>query len=95
MAEKFIVRLDEKIALMVESLENRSFQALADLAHWLKGSAGTLGFHEFTDPATELECAANDENAVDAHAWLERIKLMAKHIDLSDETDKHDASKIS
>lgn len=84
MVEKFVIRLDEKMKLMVISLEKGDFEELADLAHWLKGSAGTIGFHDFTDPAIELECSAKDKNALRAKEWLDAIVLMAKHIELTD-----------
>ena len=47
-------RLDE----MKESLENADFESLAELAHRVKGTAGTVGFPQFTAPAEGLEAAA-------------------------------------
>ena len=43
-----------KLAAMRTALATGNLDELARLAHWLKGSGGTAGFHEFTDPAKEL-----------------------------------------
>ncbi len=53
--EKFVSRLGEKLDAMQESLEARDLETLAGLGHWLKGAAGTVGFDDFTEPATTLE----------------------------------------
>jgi PAS domain S-box-containing protein len=94
MVEKFVLRLDEKIALMDDSLIREDFGELADLAHWMKGSAGTIGFHDFTDPAIELETSAKENNTSNARHWLTTIKHMAENIDLSDAPDKYNTRKI-
>ena len=51
---EFADRLREKLALMHRAADNRQLEQLAQLAHWLKGSGGTAGFPDFTDPAAEL-----------------------------------------
>lgn len=83
MIEKFIIRLSDKIVEMESANTNQQFKELADLAHWLKGSAGSLGFHDFTLPASELEDAALKDNVEATHYWLEIIKEMAIKIDIS------------
>ncbi|WP_028869252.1 ATP-binding protein [Psychromonas arctica] len=93
-AEKFVLRLDEKIILMNDSLSQEDFATLADLAHWLKGSAGTIGFHDFTEPAIKLEASANENNTDNAKHLLEAIRQMANNIDLSDTPDKNNTREI-
>jgi PAS domain S-box-containing protein len=51
---EFADRLREKLTLMHRATDNRQLEQLAQLAHWLKGSGGTAGFPDFTDPAAEL-----------------------------------------
>ena len=63
--EKFRLRLDKQLALMQEQLEKGNVKELADLAHWLKGAGGTIGFDEFNEPAAQLEKLAKDN---DLHA---------------------------
>ena len=51
---EFADRLREKLVLMHRAADDRQLEPLAQLAHWLKGSGGTAGFPDFTDPAAEL-----------------------------------------
>jgi len=55
---KFIIRLDDQLDAMDKCWSERDFGELAGLAHWLKGSGGTVGFDEFTEPAKNLETLA-------------------------------------
>jgi CheY-like chemotaxis protein len=55
---EFVRTLHQKLAVMEAALQSNDLQEVALLAHWLKGSGGTAGFHEFTEPAAELEQAA-------------------------------------
>jgi len=50
--------LHEKMEAMEAACAARDGEALAQYAHWLKGSGGTVGFDDFTDPARQLETAA-------------------------------------
>ncbi len=61
--EKFVTRLDDQLAAMATAWENRDLDELASLAHWLKGAGGTVGFDDFTEPASDLEQLAKSENA--------------------------------
>ena len=55
---KFVERLGERVTEMEKALQEDNLEELARLAHWLKGSAGTVGFDSFFEPALELEQAA-------------------------------------
>jgi len=50
-----------RIEEMEEALEREDYEQLAVLAHRVKGSAGSVGFPQFTEPASCLEVAANSE----------------------------------
>jgi len=55
---KFVGRLQQRM-LDLADLEARSdYPAIANFAHWLRGSAGSMGYDAFTEPAIELEAAA-------------------------------------
>lgn len=95
MVEKFVLRLNEKIALMDDALKQGNFAELADLAHWLKGSAGTLGFHDFTEPAIQLETSATENDINNATHLLSMISHMSENIDFSDPLDKNNTREIS
>ena len=53
--EKFITRVGEQFKLMEEAHQNKDVKELASLAHWLKGSGGTIGFDQLSKPAKQLE----------------------------------------
>lgn len=74
--EKFTQRLEARLDELEDAWARRDFQQLAAFGHWLKGSGGTVGFHEFTEPAAELEqlARAGDEGPLaDAVATVLRI----------------------
>lgn len=81
MVEKFVKRLADKIAEMETALAENDFKELADLAHWLKGSAGSLGFHDFTKPAEELEQASLQN---DGHNSKRTLNLIISKYSLID-----------
>ena len=53
--EKFIDRLSGQLDEMERAWQTQDFKTLADLAHWLKGAGGSVGFDAFTEPAMSLE----------------------------------------
>ena len=53
--EKFIDRLSGQLDAMEHAWKTQDFKALAELAHWLKGAGGSVGFDVFTEPAMSLE----------------------------------------
>ncbi len=75
---EFEARLREKLAAMRTAFAEHDLETLAQLAHWLKGSGGTAGFHDFTDLAKELGTLARG-NATDAllEAVLSEIEEVA------------------
>ncbi|MCW8962474.1 MAG: response regulator [Gammaproteobacteria bacterium] len=77
---KFVSRLHDKNREMEQAFENNNFDELADIAHWLKGSAGTVGFDDFTEPAGKLEIASLARNQDDAGAQLAIINDMVRRI---------------
>ena len=55
---------------------------LADLAHWLKGAGGTVGFAAFTQPARELEQSAKRGETETLGAMLTEVKDLADSIEI-------------
>ncbi|HSG91992.1 MAG TPA: ATP-binding protein [Pseudomonadales bacterium] len=78
---RFIERLDTQFAAMRAAQGGEDLATLADLAHWLKGSGGTVGYPVFTEPAAELEAAARraDMRAVDA--CMDRIERLIGRVE--------------
>ncbi len=81
---KFVERLACQINAMDDAFGKRDLDEVAHLAHWLKGSAGTVGYDSFTQPAAALENAALEGNINAIPLKLIEIKVMYRQIRLDD-----------
>ncbi len=81
---EFVPVLELKLKSMREAFGNGDFNELARLAHWLKGAGGTVGFHEFSEPALELEQAAKQFHADGTAALLDHIGDLCHAIEIPD-----------
>ena len=77
-AADFVLGLGVKLQQMRQALGDGNLSALAGLAHWLKGSGGTCGFPQFSQPAKELEQAAKAGAHQAANELLQRIGQIAE-----------------
>jgi HPt (histidine-containing phosphotransfer) domain-containing protein len=77
---KFQLRLEEKLLAIEASWEAEDFEALAGLAHWLRGAAGTVGFDAFTGPAAHLELLARERKAGEIEASIRELRDLAGRI---------------
>jgi HPt (histidine-containing phosphotransfer) domain-containing protein len=73
---KFAQQMPERMEAIERACSQGDFEALAALAHWLKGSGGTAGFDEFTAPAQRLEECAKTRNSEAAKSVLELRRLV-------------------
>ncbi|MCO8124890.1 ATP-binding protein [Stieleria sp. TO1_6] len=68
----FLERLEIKLREMHQAFDNQDWTELGLLAHWLRGTSGSLGFDQFVAPTHSLERSAEqqDESAMrrDLHA---------------------------
>ncbi len=76
----FVGRLREKLAALEESIEARDFAEIVNLAHWLKGAAGTVGFDEFTAPAESLQFLARERKHEQLESAIEQLWALADRI---------------
>jgi len=53
---------------------------VSTIAHWLKGSGGSVGFHGFTDLAADLEASAHSESADDIVTDFDVIKSYTRRV---------------
>tara|TARA_Y100000782_G_scaffold9114_1_gene10541 strand:+ start:2275 stop:5232 length:2958 start_codon:yes stop_codon:yes gene_type:complete len=79
---QFLARLDEKLLLAEQASQEQDLMQVAEVAHWLKGSAGSVGFHDFTDPAVQLEQYAKEKNNRGVITSLNLIQQMKKRIEV-------------
>ena len=80
--QKFIIRLEDQLALIDGAWSDRDYDELKRLGHWLKGSAGSVGFSALVEPAVEFEQLAINkddaklENAINTlHSLYRRIEV--------------------
>ncbi len=85
--ERFVLNLDAKLEEFRAAAAEQNYRHLAELAHWLKGSGGTVGFSEFMEPAKELEEAAKVGDALLIQKKIVEIEKIASKIELSMSTD--------
>ena len=74
--DRFLKKLPDELADMRKALENADWSTLANLAHWLKGSGGTVGFDALYEPALAMEKAAKASDgatAADLMTELDRL----------------------
>jgi len=79
-AEEFADSLREKLIDMRAMWDARDSDGLRGLAHWLKGSAGSVGFDPFTEPATRLGQSVKNQQYGDARIALQEIEALAGRI---------------
>jgi CheY-like chemotaxis protein/HPt (histidine-containing phosphotransfer) domain-containing protein len=78
--QKFVSRLEEQLLEMENACRDRDYEKLAALAHWLKGSGGTVGFDAFTEPAQRLEQLAKTKLGVECQAVVRELRDLADRI---------------
>jgi CheY-like chemotaxis protein len=78
--ERFATTLSDKRTAMQSALDRCDWNQLAELAHWLKGAGGTVGFDCFTEPAQKLERAAKKRNTRVAQELLQQLLALADRI---------------
>jgi PAS domain S-box-containing protein len=76
----FAQRLPERLAELRAAHDRGDAQACAEIAHWLKGSAGSVGYDAFTEPAREAERAARDGRLDAVAVQLERIESLSTRV---------------
>jgi HPt (histidine-containing phosphotransfer) domain-containing protein len=80
---KFLPRLQEQLEAMDTAINTADYTELAALAHWLKGSGGTVGFAVFTEPAAKLEASAKAADAASVQQYFDQIKSLARRVTVS------------
>lgn len=73
---EYIDSLDAKLDEMTAAWDAGDLDALANLAHWLKGSGGTAGFGALTEPAIRLENIAKQKTPGDIPAQLAELRAL-------------------
>ena len=77
---QFIDKLKEEVGRAQTVWADENLEELALIAHWLKGAGGTVGFDDFTEPATKLETFAKSGQLEQAGQMLEQVKQLSEAI---------------
>ncbi len=80
--ERFVLRLDDQLMSMEKARKARDYNELASLAHWLKGTGGSVGFEEFSKPSARLEKSAQDGDEDAIRSALEDLQALSARIQL-------------
>ncbi|MEL6107120.1 MAG: response regulator, partial [Planctomycetota bacterium] len=79
----FVDRLQTQTQEMVKATQEKDFDRLGDLGHWLKGAAGTVGFEQFTASAGSLESSARLRDIEGVSRSLREIQDIAARIEVA------------
>jgi len=84
----FVHRFEEQIIAMDTALHEKDYKELENLAHWLKGAGGTVGFDVFTEPSLLLEESAKAKKSSDCgeaililHRLSERLEIPGHNVE--------------
>jgi len=80
--EAFVTTLDQKVPEMRQATKDKRFDELVELAHWLKGSGGTIGFGAFTEPAAAMEAAAESKDLARVESNLLKVENLQSRIEI-------------
>ena len=87
--QKFISRLEDQLAVIDAAWSDRNYDELKRLGHWLKGSAGSVGFAAFVEPAAEFEQFAINKDDAKLEAAINSLHSLFKRIEI--QTDQNNS----
>ena len=79
-AARFLERLDGELAAMRAAVDREDAALVADRAHWLKGSGGTVGYACLGEPAAALETAAKASDGAGVRAAFAEIEALCARL---------------
>lgn len=85
MADEFVRKLSVKVPELRVAMSRGDLEEVALIAHWLKGSGGSVGYKCFTRPAKIIENAALQGNAHLIGEPLEVIGSLTTQLELEQE----------
>jgi len=80
--EAFVDGLGELLAKLRHSQICMDYQQMRELAHRLKGTGGTVGFSDFTEPSGKLQFAAESHDEDTIEAMLCELESIASRIEI-------------
>jgi CheY-like chemotaxis protein len=80
MVDEFVIELQEKLAALRAAGEQSDALLVAQIAHAIKGSAGTFGFDAFTEAAGKLEKSAAEGCSDATFRQIARLESLFRRI---------------
>lgn len=71
--EEFVDGLDERLRELAQAYDKLDWEALATLAHRLKGAGGSYGYPDISQLCAEMEQGFRTQQAGDFCAWVARL----------------------
>jgi CheY-like chemotaxis protein len=97
--QEFVDQLPGTVAQMRDAFTAGDHKRLAEVAHYLKGVAGSMGYPDFTEPCRELERAVTAQHSGDVRQGLQTIADLAERVvlttDVSHEVDDSPAASAA
>jgi HPt (histidine-containing phosphotransfer) domain-containing protein len=84
---EFVEYLGQLLTDMRQAAAKKDIDRLAEMAHSLKGSAGTAGFDAFTEPARRLETLVKRRRLDAIGPIIDELSQLADSIHIPTETD--------
>lgn len=81
----FLSRLHERLEATEQAVVQGDLEKVVDFARWLKGTGGTVSFHEFTEPARRLETLAKEKDEPEVAQLLSSLRGLAARLVNSDD----------
>ena len=76
----FALRLQQQLDDVAAAQQRNDSEEVARFAHWLAGSAGTVGYDAFTETARRLERCARQDDASGMAGAIDQIHAMARRM---------------
>jgi len=80
--EAFVNGLPETIGAMRLAQQKMDYNEIREVAHRLKGTGGTVGFADFTEPSRKLQQAAEERDDATIEAMLSELEELAGRVEL-------------
>ena len=82
--EAFVHGVGETLAKLRHCQICMDYQEIRELAHRLKGTGGTVGFSDFTEPSRKLQIAAEAQDDEMIEAMIEELEEIASCLELTE-----------
>ena len=80
--ESFVGCMDDTMHSLRAAQARMDYQEVREIAHRLKGTAGTVGFAAFTEPSRKLQLAAEERDDATIDAMLLELEEISSRIEL-------------